>query len=52
MTPDHCRFCQYSEYRDKQTMYCNDPSKPATLVVRRDYTCDKFVREPGSEGDE
>ena len=43
-----CESCYYSEGVSSTQMKCNSLS----IIVRRDDQCEKYVREPGAEGDE
>lgn len=43
-----CDSCCHSRAISSTEIHCNSLS----IIVRRDDQCEKYVREPGAEGDE
>ena len=48
---ERCEFCQYSKYRDKQSLLCTleRPDMKRIMIVQRCDMCKSFVREPGAD---
>ena len=41
-----CAHCIYSMHRDDKTMWC---TLMRPVIVKRDYSCNEFQREPGAD---
>ena len=48
---ERCEFCQYSAYRNEESMFCVIDAETfhRLMIVLPHDSCKKFVREPGAD---